>query len=328
MKGESMYGYTIFHEDIMNSLIRSVHEGRSANAYIFEGSKGLGVGNAAELFAKALTCLNEPNAPCGSCGPCAEISSGANPDLIRITKPKDKASIGIDISREMISAALTKPLYSRRKVILIEDGELLTAEAQNALLKVLEEPPEYAVFITVCESADNILETVRSRSVTIEFPPVGDDIVEKYITEKYPDDPRVDFLVKYCSGVPLTADTIIESGDLETLRTDALTLVKQLLSSNKLDAFRFSEYFDSHKENAASVCDIILLYLRDIIVTQLCGGGVTNIDKTDDIRLLAASSTAPQIMAAADEIVVMKKMLGRFVKASAAAMHAVLGTSK
>ena len=106
-----MYGYTIFHEDIMNSLIRSVHEGRSANAYIFEGSKGLGVGNAAELFAKALTCLNEPDAPCGSCGPCAEISSGANPDLIRITKPKDKASIGIDISREMISAALTRPLY-------------------------------------------------------------------------------------------------------------------------------------------------------------------------------------------------------------------------
>lgn len=323
-----MYGYTIFHEDIMNSLIRSVREGRNANAYIFEGSKGLGVGNAAELFAKTLVCLNVSSAPCGSCGPCAEVSSGANPDLIRVSKPKDKSVIGVDISRQMINMALTKPLYSRRKIILIEDGDLLNAPAQNALLKVLEEPPEYAVFIIVCETADNILETVRSRSVIIEFPPVGDDIVEKYITEKYPDDPRIDFLVKYCAGIPLTADTIIGNGDLETLRADAFTLLKRLLSNNRLDAFSFAGYFDSHKENAAAICDMLLLYLRDILVVQLCGGGITNTDKADEIRTLAAGTTATRVMAAADEIIMMKKMLGRFVKASAAAMHAALGIAR
>ena len=319
-----MYGYTVFHEDTLNTLIRSVREGRSANAYIFEGDRGLGVMNAALLFTKTLLCLGGDKAPCGECGPCLEANTGVNPDLIRVTKPKDRASIGVEQARDMITAALTKPLYSRRRVTIVEDGELLTPEAQNALLKILEEPPEYAVFIIVCESSESLLETVRSRSVTVEFPPVGDDIVRRYIEAKYPDEPRIDFLVKYCAGIPMAADRLTENKALEELRHDALTLTKQLISGDKLQAFPFSAYFDSHKETAAEMCDMIILYLRDILVTVTCGGGKTNIDFADDIRSLAESHTAAELMAAADEMIMMKKMLGRSVKASAAAMHAAL----
>lgn len=319
-----MYGYTVFHEDIINSLIRSVREGRSANAYIFEGDKKLGVMNAAELFAKTLMCLETDSAPCGKCGPCEEMETGADPDLIRVTKPKDRASLGIDTARSIINSALTKPIYSRRKVFLIEDGDLMTAEAQNSLLKMLEEPPEYAVFIIVCESEDNILETVRSRSVTIEFPPVGDDVVKRYIEEKYPNEPRTDFLVKYCAGLPMTADDIINNEELETERGDAAELLKLLVSRNKADAFKFADYFDKHKDNAAEICDMLMMYLRDALVENLCGGGMINADKGEEIRAVSVSRTAAELAAALDEVVIMKKMIGRYVKTSAAALHAAL----
>ncbi len=319
-----MYGYTVFHEDIINSLIRSVREGRSANAYIFEGDKKLGVMNAAELFAKTLMCLEPDSAPCGSCGPCEEIETGADPDMIRIAKPKDRASIGIDIARDVINSALTKPIYSRRKVFLIENGDLMTAEAQNSLLKILEEPPEYAVFIIICESEDNILETVRSRAVTIEFPLVGDDVVKRYIKERYPDEPRMDFMVKYCAGLPMAADDIINNEEIETERGDAAELMKLLASRNKTDAFKFADYFDKHKDNAAVICDMLMMYLRDALVENLCGGGIINTDKGEEIRAVATARSASELAEILDEVIVMKKMIGRYVKTSAAALHAAL----
>ena len=136
-----MYGYITFHEGLMNNLIQSVRSGASSHAYIFEGDAGLGIFSSAKLFAAALTCANKASAPCGSCPSCIQAEADTNPDIIYVEKPKDRKTIGIEPIRAVNSDAAIRPFSSARKVYIIKEGDILTPEAQNALLKTLEEPP-------------------------------------------------------------------------------------------------------------------------------------------------------------------------------------------
>lgn len=320
-----MYGYTIFHYELMNILIENVRDGKCANAYIFEGEKGLAKHEAAKLFAQSVLCDDEKNAPCGKCHSCIESKAGTNPDMIFVKKEKDKATIGVEPIRDMLADAQNKPLYAKRKVYIIEEGDALTIQAQNAFLKMFEEPYEYLIFIIVCEHGESLLETIRSRAVKVSFPCVSDDIVRKYIEEKYPNEPRLEFLVKYCAGIPYAADEIISRDDFESMRDEVLSLVPKLLSKNKIHAFSVADYFENNKENAAEIYDMILIYLRDAIVTAMGSPeSIVNSDKKDKINILAGNYTTQKLIAAMDEIIFSKKMLSRYVKASATALHAGL----
>ncbi len=320
-----MYGYSVFHEKLMDTLINSVRKGENANTYIFEGASGLKKHEAALLFAKALVCSNPASAPCCDCSACKEAQAGSHPDIIYVNPEKDRATIGVDPIRDMITESLVKPFYKQHKVFIINEGDILTAQAQNAFLKIIEEPPQYAVFIFVCSNSEILLETVRSRAVTITFTPLSDSDIRKYITSKYPYEPRVDFLVGYSMGIPGSVDKIIEREDFDVLREEVINLLPRLLSKNKSHAFEVSDYIDSHKDNASEIYDMMLLYLRDAIVTATGRPDkIINTDKADKINLLATSYT-PQLLAlASDEIMIAKKMLERYVKASATALHAAL----
>lgn len=320
-----MYGYNIFHDDLMNTLIGNIRDGKCANAYIFEGEKGLAKHEAARLFAQALVCDDEKYAPCCQCRSCIEAKAGTNPDIIFLKKEKDKATIGVEPIRAMLTDAQNKPFYARRKVYIIEEGDIVTPQAQNAFLKMFEEPPEYLVFIIVCEHGESLLETIRSRAVKVSFPCVSDDVVRRYIEEKYPEEPRLEFLVKYCAGIPYAADEIIAREDFELMRDEVLSLVPKLLSKNKIHAFAAADYFDKNKEDAAEAYDMILMYLRDAMVTAMGSPeNVVNSDKRDKINILASSYTPQKLSAAMDEIIFAKKMLEKHIKASATALHAGL----
>lgn len=324
-----MCGYEIFHEDILNKLIDNVRRGTNAAAYIFEGHAGLGKHNAARLFAKSLVCESPDAAPCCSCPSCIEAQAESHPDIVYVKREKDKASLGIKPIREMIAECNIKPFGKRHKVFIIDEGELLTAEAQNAFLKIIEEPPEYAVFIIVCPSAELLLETVRSRSVTVTFPPVSDEVTRQYIEKKYPDEPRVDFLVKYCEGIPGAADALIGNDEFDALRDEVLSLVPRLLSQNKAHAFEVADYVENNKARAAEIFDMLLMYLRDALATSMGSPeSVVNTDKRDKIDILAQTYPAGLIVCAADEVITAQKMLSRYVKASAAALHAALSVTR
>ena len=307
------------------SLINSARDNSNANTYIFEGTKGLKKHDAARLFAKALVCSDVNNAPCCDCPACYEAQSGSHPDIVFVNCPEDKSTIGVEPIRDMIKECLIKPFYNRHKVFIINDGDALTPQAQNAFLKIIEEPPQYAVFIIVCSNSSVLLETVRSRAVTITFNPVSDETVRSYIEKKYPDEPRIDFLVKYSMGIPGYVDTLINREDFDTLREEVLTLIPRLLSKNKSHAFDVSAYIDSHKDNASEIYDMMLMYLRDaIIYASGKNENIINTDKLEKIHLLASNYPMRILVLASDEIMFAKKMLERYVKASATALHAAL----
>lgn len=321
-----MYGYMTFHDKILTNLIESVHNGNTSHAYIFEGADGLFLQNCARLFAAALTCENTAIAPCGSCRSCIQSKAQTNPDISTIVREKDKKTIGIEPIREAIKDAQVKPFNAPKKVYIIEEGDLLTVEAQNAFLKTFEEPPEYAVFIIIVQNSSVLLETILSRGMLVHFPPVSDGVVEKYIRENYPNESeRLDFLVKYCGGIPGEADKVMGNENFNSLREKSLEMLGIFLSGKPINAFQVRDFFNENKDDTDMIFDFWISYMRDIVII-LCGirDNIINSDKLEDIRRLAARTNEAKIVKAVSEILTTKDMLSRSVKHSSAILHCAL----
>ena len=169
--------------DHLANLKNSIRNGRVSHAYILAGEAGSGRGKIAESFALALLCEEGTGEPCGSCHACVQTLAGTNPDLIRIRA--DKASIGVDEIRQKLNdTARIKPFAGRYKVYIIYDAEKMTPAAQNALLKTMEEPPDYAVIILITAREDALLETVRSRCISLKvFREENSGRYEEYLEE-------------------------------------------------------------------------------------------------------------------------------------------------
>lgn len=321
-----MYGYKIFHEDMLNNLINSVRSGACSHAYIFEGAKGLFKHESAKLFAKALTCLSPLSAPCGVCTSCAEASADTNPDITYIRKPADKTRITVDAIRKMNDDAAVKPFNSPRKVYIIEDGDLLTVEAQNAFLKTFEEPPGYAVFIIIAETSDSLLPTILSRAVLITFSPAPRRDIERYLLDEYPEQKeRIQFLVNFCDGIPGMAEDIINNPEFESLRTASLDNMKYLITKNKIESFKIEEFIEENKDYAGLIFDFWISFLRDILVLQCSAFDKTiNIDRLSLLKRYSEQFSEKSVIRAITLLNDGKKMLDRYVKTSAAALCCAL----
>ncbi|MCI5605261.1 MAG: DNA polymerase III subunit [Clostridia bacterium] len=321
-----MYGYTTFHDELIKKLIKSVHNGTSSHAYIFEGEKGLFKHEAAQLFAATLTCQNTSVSPCGTCPACIQAKSKTNPDIIYIEKSNDKKTIGVEPIRTLNDDVAIRPFYSQKKVYIINEGDILTPEAQNAFLKTLEEPPEYAVFIIIVENSSALLQTVLSRASLIHFTPVSDKLIEQYINEKYPEHTsQIEFLTRYCEGIPGVADDVIADESFEALRTESINKLPVLLSKNKLSAYAIQKFIDENKDNAEKIFDFWISYLRDVTVIQCSAPDrIINIDKNDKLRILAEKYEPTQIVNAVKEILNSKKMLKRYVNLKALSLMTAL----
>lgn len=151
--------------DILQTAVKT---GRIAHAYLFHGPSGVGKNKAALLFAQALNCLgSEGIVPCESCPSCRKIDAGNHPD-IRVIRPEG-ASVKIAQIRSLQEKAYFKCYEGRFKVIMIDDADLLTIEAANCLLKILEEPPRQTVFILIAEDARKLPATILSRCQAVRF---------------------------------------------------------------------------------------------------------------------------------------------------------------
>ncbi|MCC8160253.1 MAG: hypothetical protein LIO53_02880 [Oscillospiraceae bacterium] len=320
-----MYGYETFHEELMKNLIESVHRDESSHAYIFEGESGLGKRNSARLFAAALTCVNTKISPCGACQNCIESKADTNPDIIYVRPRDDRKTIGVKDMRSLEENAAIKPFNSARKVYIM-DGSLLTAEAQNVFLKTLEEPPEYAVFIILIENSTLLLQTVLSRCVLVHFPAVSDDLMEKYILSKYPEsENRLEFLLKYCEGVPGRADSVINDEGFETLRSDSLEKLFYLLSADRRAAFVIEKFLEENKPQAAEILNFWLSFLRDAALIQTgAAAEIINTDKKAELRRIASKFNPERIIKMSEKVINSEKMIARYIKINAVAMWLAL----
>lgn len=180
MRFPGFYG----NQALRSRLSAALQGGGLSHCYILTGPEGSGKKTLAKIIAAAFQCTCGGNAPCGTCPACRKIFGGGHPDVI--TVDSDKATVPIKVIREMQADAYIRPNEGRRKVYLIPRGQDMQDPAQNALLKLLEEPPEYCAFILMTDHAEKLLPTVRSRAVELNLFPLSDPDMKNALTQLRP----------------------------------------------------------------------------------------------------------------------------------------------
>lgn len=251
---------------LLFQLSRFVESGKILNSYVFSGDEGIGKKTLSEIFIKNIFCtsLKDGNA-CGVCPFCKQIESSNFPDLITLKKVKDKKTIGIEEVREqIIKNAYIKPFIAHKKVFLIKEGDDLTIDAQNGLLKVLEEPPEYVTFIILVTKTSRLLDTVLSRSCVLNLHPATKEETVNYLKNTYPDlnDEDILFGARFSQGVIGKAQKILFDEEYKALFFETSKNLDGLCSS-KEGFVSFHRFMLDNKDNVDIIIDFMLIYLRD-----------------------------------------------------------------
>lgn len=317
-----MYGYDILHEAIAENLINSVRTGSAGHAYIFEGERGIGTLEAAKLFAAALVCAGN-NPPCTQCNACTMAKAGTHPDINFITSPDGKKNITVDVIRTIAKDAYTKPYESKKKVYIITYGDEMNEQAQNAFLKILEEPPEYAVFIILAENHETLLVTIRSRCTMIHFPPAKPEVLKRYLEKKYPEHAdKTDFAIKFSGGVFGKAEKILTDESFMPLREKALDRLPDLISKNAAAAYDIAEYLEENKDEVDLIFEFWLSFFRDIMLIQNGGRGlILNSDMFDKLCGISARIDEKSTANAIEQIILAQKMRKRYVSLHSLALR-------
>ena len=173
MSFENIVGNTKIKQELKNVA----NSNAVSHSYLFVGEEGIGKKQIAREFAKMILCLSQEKENCNQCDSCIKFISNNNPDFIEISE--DGNSIKIAQIRELQEKIYQKPIVSSKKVVIIDNSEKMTEEAQNSLLKTLEEPPSYVIFILATTEPHKIPATILSRCQRFDFKKISDENIDK-----------------------------------------------------------------------------------------------------------------------------------------------------
>lgn len=272
-------------KEVINALMRAATTGRIAHACVFTGPRGIGKRTVAAEYAGLLLCENNgADGICGTCKACRLYKNGSNPDFKRISTAN--ATISVDEIREMQKDISIRPLYSKRKVYIIEDADKMTVQAQNCLLKTLEEPPEYVVIILTASNYEAMLGTIRSRAQRYSFRKNTYEEVLSAIGMTYETREACNpFVVSFADGVIGTALELSGNNGIQELRNNIFDLLGKLEKAKLYDVFGEFSFFEDNKDDIDTVLTIMSMYYRDIMVAKETGNQnmLINSDKKDII---------------------------------------------
>ncbi|MFQ5989360.1 MAG: DNA polymerase III subunit delta' [Candidatus Methylomirabilales bacterium] len=247
-------------------LRRGIETGRLPHALLFTGPKGVGRFLTAVTVAKALNCLGgTPGDCCDRCLACIKITKGVHPD-VHLVAPEG-ASLKIDQIRGLTQEATFKPYEGRRKVFILDLAETMTEQAQNALLKTLEEPPGAAVLVLIAPEASALLSTIASRCSQIRFGPLPEHAVAARLMEEGYEGEEAHFLASLARG-SLGRAQELRNSPLEEIRG----LVEQafaLPAGKTLPVLDLAERVVRQKEILSLFVEALLTWCRDLTVSKV-----------------------------------------------------------
>ena len=264
---------------LVQRLLACVRDGRLAPSYVLEGPPGIGKLETARFFASALCCESPDGngAPCGKCRRCRLIGAGQFCDVSELS-PEDGKSIPVAAVRELISETSLIPAEAEHRVFIISGAEKMTAGAQNALLKSIEEPRDNTVFIMLAQDKRALLPTVVSRSVCLTLEPLAENELRERLREKFPeaDARRLDFAVAVSGGAPGIAESALEDAELIT-RADSvreyLAAVSRGDGPAKLGAI--IPPASCTRQSLSVILPLLKLGLRDVLLFQNAPGAAS-----------------------------------------------------
>lgn len=272
MKIDEIAGQTVALTHLKNALKKD----QISQAYMLIGEPGMGKKTIAESFAESILC--EERKPgeyehCGKCRSCHQVETGNHPDCIFVTHEKSNLISVDEIREQLVSDVEIKPYQGSKKVYIVPDAEMMNEQAQNALLKTLEEPPEYAVIILLVANADLMLPTLLSRSIKLPLAPLPDQVIEeKLIKDYYIQKYRTSSIVKFARGNLGRAIEMSENDDFIEDKNTASDIMKKVV---KTESYQWKDWIDELSKDKARLPFFLGLFMdwyRDILMAKSGAG--------------------------------------------------------
>ena len=300
----------IAQDRALSPLRSALRRGALHHAYLFGGPEGVGKATAARLLAQAANCLG-PGAParddaCGECVPCRKIEKGVHPDVVVLAEERTMAKAGrweprggrtpsrdivVDQIRDLVDHRLAmKRFEGRRRFVIVDPADAMNPQAQNALLKTLEEPPDDTTLVLVASSPDALLPTIRSRCLRVPFGPIpADALAARLEAEGHPKD-RARLAAALSGGSlarALAADDEALAAEAEAVRAAAA-----LDPSDAAAWLAFARDHGGDREEAQALCALLEIWLRDVAALQ-AGGAALALGELAEPTRAAAAALAP-----------------------------------
>ena len=208
------------NRQLKENLLTGIRRGRMSHFYLISGPEGSGKKTLARLLAAAIVCQDDAR-PCFGCNHCRKAMADTHPDIITVTDPEHK-NVSVKIVRQVRDEMFIRPNEAEKKIYIFPQD--LGLEGQNALLKVLEEPPSYGVFLLLTENPETLLPTVRSRCVELRLNALPDDLLRQALTKEFPEAAAgdIDAAISRSSGYLGQAKQLLEEGAAIAPQTESL----------------------------------------------------------------------------------------------------------
>ena len=257
----------IGHNDIIQYIQNAVSQDKVSHAYILNGERGSGKKMLADLFAMTLQCEEHTPNPCGECHSCKQAKSGNHPDIIHVTHEKPNTISVDDIRTQVNNDIVIKPYSSPYKIYIIPEADLLSVQAQNALLKTIEERPAYAVIFLLTENAESLLPTIMSRCVMLKLRNIKTTLIKKYLMEQMQiPDYQADICAEFAQGNMGRAIMLASSEHFNEIKEEALQLLKHINEMEISEIVSAIKKIGTYKLSINDYLDIIMIWYRDVLI--------------------------------------------------------------
>lgn len=257
----------IGQEQLKEHLQNAIAMKKVSHAYIINGEKSSGKEFIAGIFAMTLQCEKQGQDPCMECHSCKQALSKNQPDIIRVTHEKPN-TISVDDVRSQINGDVAiKPYSSPYKIYIVNEAEKMTVQAQNALLKTLEEPPEYAVIILLTTNVNALLPTILSRCVVLNMRPVQDELVKEFLMKEVQiPDYKAQVCVAFARGNIGKAKLLATSEEFDNVKEEAITLLKYIQDMELNEVMAAIKKINDYKLDINDYLDIMAVWYRDVLL--------------------------------------------------------------
>lgn len=276
------------NNQIIKNLQSAILNNKVSHAYIINGGDGMGKKLIAKSFAKTLQCIKGGASACDNCVACKVFDSDNNPDIHYVVPSKTK-SIGVDDIREQVGKNIEVKQYKYKyKIFIIDKADTMTVQAQNALLKTLEEPPEYAVFLLLASNVDYFLPTILSRCVVLKLRPLPLASIMNYLKETGINEEQASVFGEYSQGSIGRAIKISSSDEFAKMREDIISWLISISNKDIVSVMSMAKDFEIYKEKQ-EMTDIIYMWYRDLLAMKRLDNSKYLIQKDKKNELLKQS---------------------------------------
>lgn len=257
----------IGQEQIKEHLQNAILMDKVSHAYIIHGELGAGKEFISRIFSMTLQCEKGETEPCEECRSCKQAVGKNHPDIIWVTHEKPN-SIGVEDVRSQINHDIgIKPYYGPKKIYIVNEAEKMTLQAQNALLKTLEEPPSYGVVLLLTTNIHALLPTMISRAIVLQMRPAKDSDIEQYLMKRFQmPDYRARVCAAFARGNMGKAKHMSESEGFERIRNEAISLLKYIRDMEVAEIVGAIKRINEEKMDVNSYLDILFVWYRDILM--------------------------------------------------------------